>query len=111
MGRFLVVVVALLFLAAPAQANTGDVIPTYDDGGEPTDVFDSNQALWAITSPDFNGGDVCVVPKTGTGFTCKSPAWGTKNHVFGVGNTTWLPLEGPYLRTGTWRLLGESASP
>jgi hypothetical protein len=105
----------LLALAAPhsAGARVNNLIPANADG-DPTDVFAANDALFTYATSDLNGGTVCVVNEdigdvSDGSASCNQPAWGSPNVIFGIG-TVFQPLEAPFLKVGTWRLLGDSGS-
>lgn len=103
------VLVVTLALAAPVAANVYPE-PTYDSGGEPHYDFTSNQNLFAVHTADVQGGDICILDGDTVddgNLSCDSPAWGSKNHVGSSVGTGWTLIETPFLRTGTWVLLGD----
>ena len=114
LATFAVVVAALVALpAAPAQAFIGNVIPMNEEE-EPTDTFTTANALVAYVTTDPQGGRVCVVPEStenpGDGtLSCDgdAAAWVSPQFVSSIGSF-FLPLKGPYLRQGTWKLLADS---
>jgi hypothetical protein len=92
-----------------ASARIFQVIPA-DETETPTFDFEDDQALFAIGTSDFLGGQVCIVSAAttdpGDGSLSCGQAWGSPNQVITVG-TFIIPIESPTLRVGTWRLLGD----
>ena len=108
-GRRLLVVALIVTItcalmgvrAKPAAAGLFGPIAA-DVSGDPVDDIRADQALFALVRSDIRGGVVCIVNATGPA-DCNSPAWGTPNHVVGIG-TMFVPLEGGPLHLGDWRL-------
>ncbi len=110
--RAVTLLAALAVLTVPTTAlgSLPTLFPADGDYG-PNDSFRSDDALYALGLTDLGGGKICVVPPgtTQTGdLSCKDKAspWASPNRVIGIG-TFYTPIQGPYLRTGEWRLLGD----
>jgi PKD repeat protein len=92
----------------PAYAGLYNPIPATEGGPEWS--FNSGDALFAFTTSDLKGGDICVVadaPLSGVDAenNCRAKkVWGTTNYVVGIGTTQTL-IEAHGLRPGTWRLM------
>ena len=103
------VLLALISGAGPAGARIFQILPA-DESETPTLDFTDDQALFAIGTSDFLGGQVCVVSSAttdpGDGSLKCGQEWGSPNQVIGLG-TFIIPIESPPLRVGTWRLLGD----
>jgi len=100
--------------APAASANIGGIFPTDDDGGTAIEDISAGQNLWAFTTSDVQGGDVCVVPASlpdpGDGsLNCLNPAWGSSNRIIGVGSS-WTLIEVAPLTPGHWKLLADGGS-
>ena len=96
-----------------AEALIGGVVPM-NEFEEPTDSFTTANALLAFVTVDPFGGRVCVVPETTTNpgdgsLSCDGAAsWASPNFVSGIGSQV-IPVKGPALEVGTWKLLGDSS--
>lgn len=104
--------IAALSAAVPAGASLPNLFPA-DDEYVPEGLFRSDEVLYAEGTTDLGGGKICVVPPTtdlppGADLSCKDLAapWASPNRVIGIG-TFFTPIQGPYLRVGEWRLLGD----
>jgi hypothetical protein len=99
-----------LWFAVPglAHAAVHNLVPA-NQAEEPTESFRADEALFFYATSDIKGGRVCIVPAEGEmeELSCESPAWGSPNTVGGIG-TIFSVAEAPYLRVGSWRLLGET---
>jgi uncharacterized repeat protein (TIGR01451 family) len=106
---------AALLLAAQASAPAAyaaatNVIPA-NALEEPTDAFTDADGITAIVTSTVRGGIICIVGAAVTdpgdnSLTCDHPAFGTPNPFLGVG-TLILPVQGPVLKPGTYRLLAD----
>jgi uncharacterized repeat protein (TIGR01451 family) len=109
------VLVAALLLAAQASAPAAhaaatNVIPA-NALEEPTDAFTDADGITAIVTSTVRGGIICIVGAAvsdpgDNSLTCDHPAFGTPNPFLGVG-TLILPVQGPVLKPGTYRLLAD----
>lgn len=108
-------IAALLVMVTPRPAGAliGNVIPA-NEAEEPTDTFTTANALFAIATVDPLGGRICVVPAStenpGDGsLSCDAAEpWASPNFVSGIG-TVIVPIKGPFLKVGEWKLLGDSS--
>jgi hypothetical protein len=96
----------------PASAKVFSLFPA-DDSFTTTDTFESDGALFAIGTTDFLGATICVVSadtvQDPNGGNSCGAAWGGKNNVVGLGTFT-IPIAGPPLKPGTWRLLADGGT-
>ena len=90
-----------------AQAGVYNPQPA-DLSGDPQESFVDDDALFAYSTVDIRGGQICIVndevvsPNQGS---CDSGfAWGSPNTIVGLG-TNYSLIEAPTLHPGTWRLL------
>jgi IgGFc binding protein/Bacterial Ig domain/Bacterial Ig-like domain (group 1) len=103
---------AMLGQAPPAAALIGVVVPA-NEFEEPTEEFTTANALFAWVTVDPFGGRVCVVPPDTVddgNLSCERNAvpWASPNFVTGLGSQL-IPIKGPSLKVGTWKLLGDSS--
>ncbi|MEP6563194.1 MAG: hypothetical protein ABJD68_19210, partial [Nakamurella sp.] len=91
--------------ATPASANLNGVFAANGDE-DLADQFTQQDALFAYTVSDLDGGRICVIPASGDG-SCADPGFGEPNFVVGIG-TVYTLLEQPPLEPGSWRLRTES---
>lgn len=102
---------SLALPGAPAHAALHNPIP-FNATGEPAYEFVDDDALFVYVTSDIAGGTVCIVratvPVAELG-SCKRPAWGTPNHIVGIGSVI-QPIEGPSLMPGEWKLLTEDST-
>ena len=114
LATFLIVAAALFAMAGPAEARILQLQPA-DESETPTLDFTDDQALFAIGTSDFLGGQICVVSSAITdvgdgSLNCDdAQAWGSPNQIITLG-TFITPIESPSLAIGTWRLLGDGGS-
>jgi hypothetical protein len=114
LATFLIVAAALFAMAGPAEARILQLQPA-DESETPTLDFTDDQALFAIGTSDFLGGQICVVSSAITdvgdgSLNCDdAQAWGSPNQIITLG-TFITPIESPSLVIGTWRLLGDGGS-
>ena len=114
LATLLIVAAALFAMAGPAEARILQLQPA-DDSDTPTFDFTDDQALFAIGTSDFLGGQICVVSSSITdvgdgSLNCDdAQAWGSPNQIITLG-TFITPIESPSLAIGTWRLLGDGGS-
>jgi len=97
--------------ARSAVAGVYNPIPADVSTELPEDVFSADDALGAYVTSDLKGGRICIVAADATVDTasCDEPAWGTTNGVVGIG-TLFIPMEGPSLAPGTWRMMTEDSA-
>jgi uncharacterized repeat protein (TIGR01451 family) len=105
-----VLLLAALASAATAQAAATNLIPA-NAQEEPTDVFTDADGITAIGTSTVRGGIICIVGAAvsdpgDNSLDCDHPAFGTPNPFLGVG-TFILPIQGPVLKPGTYRLLAD----
>lgn len=104
----LVASVAVRLPGAPdSDAALWNVMPS-DSFGAPKGTFYADEALFFSGTSDIDGGWVCIVHASVTNPTaasCDSSAWGTEKRMLGLGTLLGMPLEGPMLKVGQWRLL------
>ena len=99
-GGFAVAAALWLALAGPAVAGLHNATPA-DGSGDPNDQFVDNDALFAYTTTDVDGGYVCVV-EADAAPDARCGGWG-KTRVVGIG-TQFTLLEADGLPPGLWRL-------
>ncbi len=115
-GRILVslavALLAVLSMASPAGAGIFNVIPA-NSAEDPIDEIQDDDALLAFVRVDLAGGEVCVVDgdtelRFDNSLSCKDQGayWASSNQVSGIG-TMLIPIQRPFLRVGTWKLLGD----
>jgi hypothetical protein len=92
----LICVLALLGLLAVAPSAQARVYSVFPSGvsEEPVEHLLDNDALFVIGTTDMFGGRLCVVAAAATSGSCDAPAWGSPNHVSGLG-TFIIPIEAP----------------
>jgi hypothetical protein len=101
---------SLAISAAPADARIFQIFPADESETATFDLTD-DQALFAIGTTDFLGGQICIVddltedPGNGS-LSCDNAAWGSPNQVIGLG-TFIIPIESPTLKIGRYKLLGD----
>ena len=90
---------------------------TNEDGGVPeSDLVDTDE-LWVGVTAGPGGGLVCVVPvglvsiNPGDGTLSCAPAFGESAPAQGLGNTVYVPVADPYLRTGDWVIMADNIPP
>ena len=115
-GRILVslavALLAVLSIASPAGAGIFNVIPA-NSAEDPIDEIQDDDALLAFVRVDLAGGEVCVVDgdtelRFDNSLSCENQGayWASSNQVSGIG-TMLIPIQRPFLRVGTWKLLGD----
>jgi uncharacterized repeat protein (TIGR01451 family) len=117
-ARALIALLVVLVLGAvfspSADARIFQLQPA-DESETPALDFTDDQALFAIGTSDFLGGQICVVSSAITdvgdgSLNCDdAQAWGSPNQIITLG-TFITPIESPSLSIGTWRLLGDGGS-
>ena len=102
-------VVAIAPAARIALAALHNPIPL-NSSEEPTEDFTDADALFAYVTSDIAGGRVLVegAITDPNAASCDHPAWGTENTVLGIGSI-FVPIQGPPLEPGEWRLLVEDS--
>jgi uncharacterized repeat protein (TIGR01451 family) len=106
--------VAAIWPAPSAHAALHSPIPA-NALEEPTDEFTDADALFAFMNVDTAGGYVCVVEGAVTdagAASCNHPAkdWGKKKFILQIGSESYVPIHGPPLPVGEWRLLVEDSN-